>query len=131
MSKRVKHIDFLGQERDPRSISETELLHAVIDLVEASGWLWFHEWDSRRKPYRDSNANGFPDLVMVDDGDVYYVELKRHYGKLRPEQAAWRDRLLEARAHYGVWRPADWPYILKWVTGDLNSDLAFYLFGKE
>ena len=131
MSKRVKKIDFLGQKRDPRSVSETELLHAVIDLVAASDWLWFHEWDSRRKPYSGSNANGFPDLVLVDANAVYFVELKRHYGKLRPEQEVWRDGLLDVGENYGVWRPADWPHILKWVAGDLDGQLAFHLFGTE
>jgi len=89
------------------AISERELQANVIEMAERLGLLVFHPYDSRR------SLPGFPDLVVVGKRSVYFVELKRQNGRLRPEQQAWRDRLAAVEEADGsvkhfVWRPNHW-----------------------
>ena len=83
-------------------MKESELLHAVIALCEKHNVLVFHSTDSRRDVGR-----GFPDLVLVGQHGVLFVELKADTGTRRPNQTTWGYRLLAADAHYGVMKPRD------------------------
>lgn len=67
--------------------SEKELQEMVEAVAEANGWLVYHDVDSRR------NRAGFPDLVMVKDGDALFVELKTKKGRVSKAQQAWVEAL--------------------------------------
>ena len=84
-----------------------EFMPAVVELATRLRWLVYHTYDSRR------SAKGFPDLVMVRDGRLLFVELKSEKGRLTPEQREWMDVLGDVWANNRtvetyVWRPADW-----------------------
>ena len=118
-----------GVKRKSNTISEAELLNEIIRLAEKYNWLWFHEWDSRQKPFKNSNSNGFPDLVLIPPCQqpyVLFVELKRQGKKLSKAQFRWRDKLCEvSRNNMGyltvdweLWFPSDLPRICELLEGD-------------
>ena len=92
-------------------MNEAELLHLVLDLAQLRGWLWQHEWDSRRKAGRTGSA-GCPDLILLRPPRLLWVELKTARGRLSSEQQEWKDQLQAAGQEYYLWRPADWPHIM-------------------
>ena len=83
------------------TMSEDELLAAVLELARWLGWRTYHTHDSRR-----SNP-GFPDLVIVRDDRLLFVELKSTKGRLTAEQTEWL-KALGYVASVATWRPADW-----------------------
>jgi hypothetical protein len=50
---------------------------------------------------------GFPDLVLVGEPGVLFVELKSAKGRLSEDQKGWI-AALEPHVDTMVWRPADW-----------------------
>ena len=85
-------------------VSEKALLSGVMKLARLKGWLAYHTHDSRHSP------SGFPDLVLVRDGQIVFVELKTRKGSLSPSQSQWIDALRKCAGAVQtyVWRPADW-----------------------
>ena len=111
-------------------VTERDFQKQIIEMLRLRGYLVFHDPDARRcrhcgQMQRDKRVPGFPDLVAVRRpalGDatplVLMVELKTERGQLSTEQVAWGTYLrLAARVlpgfFYGVWRPADYPAILR------------------
>ncbi len=84
-------------------MTERDLLDTIRDACRWSGLLCYHTADSRR------SERGFPDLVVVGPHGVIFRELKAFSGRLTADQRRWLDRLTEAGANAGVWRPDDWP----------------------
>lgn len=80
-------------------MTERELDKQVRRLADDLGLIRYHTLDSR------GSSAGFPDWVIAGPGGVIFAESKSMNGKLRPEQAEWRDRLLEAGATWYLWRP--------------------------
>jgi hypothetical protein len=56
---------------------------------------------------RTAISPGYPDLTIVSDHGVIWVELKTWNGRLRPTQREWRDKLLVAGQHWFCWKPSD------------------------
>jgi VRR-NUC domain len=85
------------------AMTEAELQASILDLAKQTGWIWFHDHDSRRNP------PGFPDLVLVHEhtGALIFAELKDEDGRVTPEQRQWLGAL-GRKHHAGVWRPEDW-----------------------
>ena len=84
-------------------MTEKELQTVVLSLAGVTGWLRYHTYDSRR------SHPGFPDVVLVRDGEMLCVELKSEKGRVTPDQRTWLDamgRVPGVQAH--VWRPEDW-----------------------
>ena len=73
-------------------LSEDELQAAIIEMAETLGWLVYHTRDSR------GSAEGFPDLVLVREPRILFVELKGigvtgRRGRVSAAQAEWLTRL--------------------------------------
>jgi hypothetical protein len=83
-------------------VTEAELQAAVIDLARTFQWTVYHTHDSRR------SQAGFPDLVMVRDGELIFAELKSEKGKLSPAQREWLRELDMTSVAVYIWRPVDW-----------------------
>lgn len=106
-------------------LSEAQFQAQVIELAERCNWRVAHFHDSRRsigngRMVGDSQAAGFPDLVLVRDGRLVFAELKRDGQNATEVQEQWLLALsdVEERAggsvvHVAVWRPADWDVIVK------------------
>ena len=59
------------------------------------------------------DGKGFPDLILVRRGRVIVAELKSAKGECTPEQEAWLDSFRASCAEVYVWRPADYPNVIK------------------
>lgn len=101
-----------AEETGGVKVSEATFQRQVLQLAALTGWRSFHARKSRTAKGAHITAVagdgiGFPDLVLVRE-KVLFVELKALGGKLRPEQAQWRDALLAAGAEWRYWTPGSW-----------------------
>ena len=85
-------------------ISEKEFQDQIIELARYTGYLVYHDQDSRR------SEPGFPDLVLVGDR-VMFLEVKRQNGVVSEAQKGWIARLVKAGIIARVVRPSDWDWI--------------------
>jgi hypothetical protein len=97
-------------EPPPAFESEKDFMAAVIREAKKLGWRIYHTHDSRK------SAAGFPDLVLVRER-VVWVELKTEGGQLTAAQANWFDDLTAAGQEVYVWRPNQWPEVLRVLAG--------------
>jgi hypothetical protein len=88
--------------RTVKTTPEAELQANVAELATVLRLRYFHDHDSVR------NAAGFLDTVLAGPGGHAFAELKRHGGRIRPEQEKWIATLRDGGAHVYLWRPADW-----------------------
>jgi hypothetical protein len=93
-------------------VGEEAFLQLVLDLARALGWMAYHTRDSRR------SDPGWPDLVLVRNGRILFLELKVGRGRLTAAQRAWGWALVHAsaaneRVTYAVLRPRDWGLLVK------------------
>ena len=83
-------------------MTEETFQSSVIQVAKDTGWMLFHDYDSRR------STAGFPDLVMTRNGRTIFAELKSQKGRIRTEQKQW---MAELEKTLGVevylWRPSD------------------------
>lgn len=82
-------------------LSEKAWQQLVVDYARMNGWWTHHEFDSRR------SSEGWPDLVLLRDGEALFVECKREDGKVTPAQGYVLDLLESAGCEALVWRPSD------------------------
>lgn len=96
-----------------RHLPETEqqFQQTIIDLAELMGWRQYHTYDSRRC------VPGFPDLVLVRPPCVIFAEVKRETESPTDKQREWLADLSRCPGvRTCVWRPSDWPAIVKLLT---------------
>jgi hypothetical protein len=84
------------------SMSENDLLTAILDAAKLLGWRRYHVRNSKAGIVQGDA--GFPDLVLARKGRVIFAELKSERGKLTPAQLAWVDDLDVA---WQLIRPSD------------------------
>lgn len=95
-------------------MSENELLEAVLEMAALLGWRCYHARPARtasgwRTAAQGNGAAGFPDLVLVRNGCLWFVELKAEKGRVGPAQELWLDALkFVPGVRVDVWRPDDW-----------------------
>ena len=94
----------------PLDVSERKFQGFVIDLLKLNSWDYYHTHDSRR-----SNS-GFPDLACFRERSLF-IELKTETGKLSPAQEKWQKILIAAGEKTYVFRPSDWPEIVRILSG--------------
>jgi len=83
-------------------MTEETFQASVIQVAKDTGWMLFHDYDSRR------SAAGFPDLVMTRDGRTIFAELKSQKGRIRTEQKQWMAELEKTQGvEVYLWRPSD------------------------
>lgn len=82
---------------------EQELRQCVVDTARLFGWLVY--WTHRS----DHSPAGCPDLILVRQRTVLWIELKRDdRARLRPEQQAWADHLIAAGQDWRRWTWTSW-----------------------
>ena len=93
-------------------ITEAQWQQQVVDLASILGWSWGHFRPAKtqrgwRVPVSGPLGHGWPDLVLVRDDRLVFVELKRS-GKIAPspEQRLVLE-LLGAAVEVYVWTPDD------------------------
>jgi VRR-NUC domain len=101
------------------TITEKAFQHSVLELAQLTGWLTYHTFDSRR------SQPGFPDLVMVKDSRLLFVELKREEGKPSPEQTKWLETLARVeKVSSHLWKPSDWPRLERMLKAEMATPNA-------
>src|SRR5439155_26623880 len=96
--------------------SESMFLDSVVALARLRGWMLYHPRPARRADGSWRTAmighTGYPDLTLVRDGRLLFVELKAEAGRVRDDQRIWLELLGECpRVESHVWRPAQWAEI--------------------
>jgi len=112
------------------TMSEDDLLEAVIQLARVLGWKTAHFRPARTEQgYRTAvqgDGKGFPDLVLVHPGraELLVVELKSETGRLTREQEAWLAgfETVLGRWRVQIWRPHDW------IDGSIEKELRLTEF---
>ena len=95
---------------------ESDFLDWLIDLARLYRWRCAHFRPARIvkngvESWRtavSADGRGFPDVLLIREGDIIVAELKSEKGKLSPEQEEWLQEFARnpiVRAY--VWRPAD------------------------
>lgn len=98
----------------PEYVSEAVLQQAVIARALELGYCIFWLPDEMQRIAAASKRfdvmpqAGYPDLTIVGHGRMLHVELKSQRGRLRPEQAKWRDEIQRAGGEWHLWRPEHW-----------------------
>jgi hypothetical protein len=105
----------------PGRVNEAELLRQVLDLAALTAWLRAHFRPGRTlrgwATPCEGDARGFPDLVLLRPPRLVVAELKAERRRPTPDQQVWLDlfRAVPGVEVY-VWRPADWPEIVRVLT---------------
>src|SRR5690349_561238 len=80
--------------------------HLIVEqFARIMGWTHYHTYDSRK------SDPGFPDLVLIRDDRLIFVELKAQRGKLSPDQERWQELIYgvagacPAHVSYYCWKP--------------------------
>lgn len=97
--------------------TERQLQDNVVHVARTWGWLAVHfGGNQHRRAHYD--ATGFPDLLLVhvDPPSIMFRELKSTTGKLTPGQKTWQGKLGRAGFDVDVWRPDDWPGIVRLLS---------------
>jgi hypothetical protein len=110
----------------PENLREAQWQQRVLDLAKLCGWRVAHFRPGRTstgwRTAVEADGAGFPDLTMVREGRLLFVELKSERGRVTPEQRVW---LAALSAVPGVetylWRPSDWPAVHRVLARDLIS----------
>lgn len=93
-------------------MNETELLFAVVDLLDEVTWVrrasgelaWHHCIDSRDC----IGTRGLPDLIIIGEHGIIFAELKTEYADLNAHQDFWAWILSHhGQVVYALWRPSD------------------------
>jgi hypothetical protein len=97
-----------------RATSERDFQDIVRGFATIMGWgPIYHTHNSQR------SDPGFPDLVMLRDDVLLFIELKTQKGKVRTEQESWGQALVQVEGavpwnvKYRIWRPSDWDQIVE------------------
>jgi hypothetical protein len=69
------------------TMTEDELLTAIIEAAHARGWLAYHVRNSKRGVMQGDP--GFPDVVLAREHTVLFWELKSERGKQTKAQSDW------------------------------------------
>ena len=94
-------------------ISENELLHTVLEMAEALGYVVYHVLEQGY--YAKRTSKGFPDLVLYRPLDfdrgwskrLIVIELKSQRGKVTVEQQQWLDGFGSSGIETYLIRPVD------------------------
>jgi hypothetical protein len=92
----------------PLRSDEAAFQALVVEVLERSGFLVWHDHDSRR------NEAGLPDIIAVREHRLVWIELKTERGTLRQRQELWGYLLswLGGNVEYYCLRPSDWETVL-------------------
>ena len=115
MTPRAGRLSRQGVARLPLPLTEAQFQRQITEYAEMCGWSWAHFRPAEtskgwRTPVSGPLGAGFPDLVLVRDGRLMFMEVKRAGGQATPAQNQVMRVLAEAAEVYIV-QPKDWDFI--------------------
>lgn len=66
-------------------LTESQLRSNIVRVLKRRKWLVM--------PLTERSSSGYPDMMIIKDGRVVFVELKRQSGKIEPIQLYWNELL--------------------------------------
>lgn len=112
--------------RKPDYIREIPFMRQIIGLAKSLGWGYWHDNATNfpracrqcKAPILFArNRRGFPDLLLIRDDTLLFVEIKPDDGTRSEDQVAWADALVRVKkVSYAVWRPSDVERIIRTLT---------------
>lgn len=106
--------DFIMAKKFNVVISEGEFQQTIIELAEWHGWDVYHVANVK-KHLRSRTSVGFPDLVLLRE-TVVFAEIKREGKHPTESQKKWIERFKAAGFCAAVWRPSDWPDVMRFLS---------------
>jgi hypothetical protein len=102
----------------PVGISEREFTSLVVATAMGLGWRVYHPRPAMERSGRwctpVQNDVGFPDIALVRDGRLLFIELKSTTGRLSPDQREWLNALGQVPGVTAcVMRPSDWKELIR------------------
>lgn len=96
---------------------ERDFQKRVKKLLRVNGWLQFSQPTTQEQIKNEGDA-GYPDITAVSpEGRILFIELKKEHERPSSDQLTWRYLLLKnLTVGTYVWRPSDWPEIIRVVT---------------
>jgi hypothetical protein len=96
-------------------ITERAFMEQILELATYRGWESLHLRPAMTRrgwvtPVQGTMGVGFPDLMLVRDGRLVFMEVKSEKGRVSPAQASVREVLKPIAPCYVV-RPSDWDFI--------------------
>lgn len=114
--------DLMAGYRARRSTEEDDLLLAVTEAMQLTGWRWTH---ARRSDLAQlQGSQGVPDIIAARQGVGLALELKSAHGQPTPEQLLWLADLALVGLHALVIRPDDLDQLLTVITRGAAWQLA-------
>ena len=102
-----------GRGPEPRAVelSEKDFEQIVLGMARAYGWFVAHFRPAQTaKGWRtpvSADGQGYPDLCLVRDDRIVYVELKSDKGKLTEPQKVWLEMLQgTGKCEVYCWKPS-------------------------
>lgn len=100
-----------------QKISEAEFQRQVIEIAIWHGWLIDHTppMRSAKGAIFTGGLTGKTDLVLfsLKGKGIIYAELKSETGKLSPNQAVFKNVVINNGGEYHLWKPSDLPAIVE------------------
>ena len=88
-----------------RSVSEDDLLTAVMGMFRALGWLAHHV--RRSDQAIQMGDAGLPDIIAMRPPRLVVAELKKETGKATLDQMKWLEAFVAVGGEAYIWRPSD------------------------
>lgn len=123
----------------PITPSEDAVQRAIIDMLAhclAGSAEWLHIANKPRTPIQGRREkflgakSGTPDLLIVADGRAYWMEVKRHDGRVSVEQVKMHARLRRAGCPVALVRSVDDAYQALAAWGLLRRNATFHGVGN-
>lgn len=101
------------------TVTEDELLEALLELVGLTGWRAYHVRRSDRALVQGRGGGGFPDIVAVErDGSrIVAIECKAELGTATYDQLAWLRAFRRAGIEATIVRPSSYDRAIDWLRG--------------
>jgi hypothetical protein len=95
------------KERLLREVPEKAFMEQIRQEARMAGWLTYHTHNSQR------SEPGWPDLALIKERRLVFIETKKQTGKVTAEQQRWIDELntVDGAVEAYVFRPSDWEQI--------------------
>ena len=124
---RTAWTEFIGADQSAAPIREVEDFQPqVVKLAQLCGWRPYHTHDSRR------SAAGFPDLILIKDGELIAAELKVAARTSSPEQLHWLGAFDGVPGCVAiVWRPNKAPKAEKWWRVETSEGADWGAIGQR
>ena len=104
-------------------MTEAQWQARVLDLAKLCGWRVAHFRPARTatgwRTAVEADGVGYPDLTMVRDGRLLFVELKSETGRVATSQREWLSELSAVPGlEVYLWRPSDWAKVQQVLARD-------------